>query len=81
MDYRSPAAENHSRKGRTDRTTAVSLPGNYATRKTITLRNEAERLEPCIIEREEARQRLLIHNAPVGGLNRSRTTAHQISAS
>src|ERR1700720_4068979 len=30
MDYRSPAAENHSRKGRTDRTTAVSLPGNYA---------------------------------------------------
>src|SRR5580700_5748672 len=26
MDYRSPAAENHSRKGRTDRTTAVSLP-------------------------------------------------------
>src|SRR6202049_3183172 len=30
MDYRSPAAENHSRKGRTDRTTAVSLPGNNA---------------------------------------------------
>jgi hypothetical protein len=31
MDYRSPAAENHSRKGRTDRTTAVSLPGNYGS--------------------------------------------------
>src|ERR1700731_2400174 len=30
MDYRSPAAENHGRKGRTDRATAVSLPGNYA---------------------------------------------------
>jgi CheY-like chemotaxis protein len=60
---------------------ARTADSRIGTRKTITLRNEAERLEPCIIEREEARQRLLIHNAPVGGLNRSRTTAHQISAS